>query len=417
MKYTQHEKDMLNGRYGEAPKLAMTILCKLGSIYNAKRMIKISQAHIDMTLYMVDAGVEFAEKMADLGGKFSVPTQLNPASIDLERHEKMKVSGELLEKSRRLEYAYKKMGAVPTWTCAPYQQGIIPSFGEQIAWGESNAVAFANSVIGARTERYADLTDICAAITGHVPEMGLHLEKNRKAQILIKLKDIPDKMFNNNLIYPLIGFLFGEIAGDKVAALQNMPLDISIDQLKSFGAAAASSGAVGLFHIIGVTPEALDISACFGGKKSEKTVVITAEMIKDAEKRLTQSSSLKPDLIILGCPHYSINELKSISRMMGNRKVSTTVNFWVFTSRNTYKEIERIGIRDKLDSAGVQIFTDGCPLQYPKENWSFSCAMSDSGKFSNYCFSQTGLEVIPASTESCVESAIEGTIRRIKSWN
>lgn len=417
MNYTQHEKDMLKGRHGEASKLAMVILGELGSIYRAKRMIKISQAHIDMTLYMVDAGVEFAEKMADLGGKFSVPTQLNPASIDLERHEQMRVPAELLEKSRRLEQAYEKMGAIPTWTCAPYQQGLVPSFGEQIAWGESNAVAFANSVLGARTERYADLTDICAAITGCVPEMGLHLEENRKARILIRLEGISKKMFENTLIYPLLGFLFGEIAGDKIAAIQNMPLDISMDQLKSFGAAAASSGAVGLFHVLGVTPEALDISTCFAGKTPEKKVVITLDMIKDAEKRLTQATNLDPDLIILGCPHYSVNEFKHIFNLMENRKVNKSICFWIFTSRKTHKEIQRSGILDRLTSVGIQVFTDGCPLQYPKENWNFSCAMSDSGKFANYCFSQTHLEVIPASTESCVETAVSGSVRKIESWS
>ena len=413
MDYTQHEKEMLNGLHGEASKLAMTILSELGSIYNAKRMIKISQAHIDMTLYMVDAGVEFAEKMAALGGKFSVPTQLNPASIDLERHEQMRVPAELLEKSRRLERAYEQMGAVPTWTCAPYQQGMIPSFGEQIAWGESNAIAFANSVIGARTERYADLTDVCAAITGCVPEMGLHLKKNRKAQILIRLEGISQKMFENSLVYPLIGFLLGEIAGSKIAAIQNMPPDMSTDQLKSFSAAAASSGAVGLFHIIGVTPEAPDISTCFQGEKPAQVVSITPEMIRDAENRLTQRSNLDPDLIMLGCPHYSIEEFKRLSGMLGSRKIHTSVTFWIFTSRKTYGQIHQTGILGTLNSAGIQVFTDGCPLQYPKENWNFSCAMSDSGKFANYCFSQTGLEVIPASTESCVESAVTGKIRKM----
>jgi predicted aconitase len=417
MEYTQHEKDMLKGSHGEAARLAMVILSELGSIYRAKRMIKISQAHIDMTLYMVDAGVEFAEKMAALGGKFSVPTQLNPASIDLERHEQMRVPAELLEKSKRLEKAYLEMGAIPTWTCAPYQQGMVPCFGEQIAWGESNAVAFANSVLGARTERYADLTDICAAITGCVPEMGLHLEENRKAKILIKLEGISQKMFDNSLIYPLIGFLFGEIANDKIAAIQNMPLDISTDQLKSFSAAAASSGAVGLFHILGVTPEALNIAACFNCEKPEKEVIITPFMIKDAEKRLTQTTSLDPDLIILGCPHYSLNEFKNISKLMGNRKVNTSVCFWIFTSRKTHREINEIGILDNLNSSGIQVFTDGCPLQYPKENWDFSFAMSDSVKFANYCFSQTSLEVIPASTKSCVESAISGKTRKIESWS
>jgi len=417
MNYTQHEKEMLTGHHGEAATLAMTILSELGSIYNAKRMIKISQVHIDMTLYMVDAGVEFVERMADFGATFSVPTQLNPASIDLERHEQMRVPKELLEKSRRLEQAYLQMGAVPTWTCAPYQQGLIPSFGEQIAWGESNAIAFANSVIGARTERYADLTDVCAAITGCVPEMGLHMEKNRKAQILIKLEGVSQKMFDNSLTYPLIGFLLGEIAGSNIAAIQNMPLDMSIDQLKSFSAAAASSGAVGLFHVIGVTPEAKDIATCFQGENPEKVVIITPEMIRDAENRLTQSSTLNPDLIILGCPHYSINEFKNLSRMLGHRKVDKSLCFWIFTSRKTYQAINKIGILDTLNSAGIQVFTDGCPLQYPKKNWNFSCAMSDSGKFANYCFSQTGHEVIPASTESCVETAISGKIRKIEPWN
>jgi len=417
MHYTQHEKEMLRGHHGKASKLAMTILSELGRIYKAKRMIKISQAHIDMTLYMVDAGVEFAEKMADFGGKFSVPTQLNPASIDLERHEQMRVPTELLEKSRRIEQAYLKMGAFPTWTCAPYQQGMIPSFGEQIAWGESNAIAFANSVIGARTERYADLTDVCAAITGCVPEMGLHLEENRKARILIKLEGFSQKMFDNSLMYPLIGFLFGEIAGGTIAAIQNMPLEISADQLKSFSAAAASSGAVGLFHVIGVTPEGLDIAMCFKHEKPEKIIIITPDMVKDAEKRLTQTTGLNPELIMLGCPHYSFEEFKNLSTLLGNRKINKSIRFWVFTSRKTYQKIKRAGVLDSLNAAGIQVFTDGCPLQYPQENWNFSCAMSDSGKFANYCFSQTGLEVIPASTESCVETAISGRIRKIESWS
>ncbi len=175
----------------------------------------------------------------------------------------MRVPEELLEKSRRLENAYLKMGAIPTWTCAPYQQGLIPSFGEQIAWGESNAIAFVNSVIGARTERYADLTDVCAAITGSVPEMGLHLNENRKAETLFSIQDFPAHAFNDPRLFPLLGFVFGELAGDRVSAVEGIPQKVSMDKLKTFSAAAASSGAVGLFHIIGVTPEAPDIKTCF----------------------------------------------------------------------------------------------------------------------------------------------------------
>ena len=240
MHLNEAEKRMLAGKNGKACELAMNILSDLGDLYGAERMIAVSQVHIDMTLYMVDAGVEFAERMADLRGEFAVPAQLNPTSIDLIHHEKMRVPRDLLENSRRLESAFLKVGAIPTWTCAPYQQGLIPSFGDQVAWGESNAVAFVNSVIGARTERYADLTDVCAAITGRVPELGLHITENRKPEILLAVKDFPVHVFNDSRIYSFLGFIFGEIAGDRVAAIEGIPKQTTMDNLKSFSAALNS---------------------------------------------------------------------------------------------------------------------------------------------------------------------------------
>ena len=410
------EKRMLAGQNGEACELAMNILSELGDLYGAKKMIPVSQVHIDMTLYMVDAGVEFAEKMAELGGKFAVPTQLNPASIDLIRHEKMRVPDDLLENSRRLEDAFLKMGALPTWTCAPYEQGLIPSFGEQVAWGESNAVAFVNSVIGARTERYADLTDVCIAITGIVPELGLHMTQNRKAEILLVVEDFPAQVFNESRIYPLLGFLFGEITGDRVAAIKGIPQQITMNNLKSFSAAAASSGAVGLFHIIGVTPEAPDIKTCFGAKKPKDTIVITREMIESAESRLNQGSCSRPDLITLGCPHYSVEEFMALERYLDSRKITDGIEFWVFTSRKTYESIKKTNLLGKLERSGVKVFTDGCALQYPKMSWNFTCAMSDSAKYANYCFSQTGLNVIFSGTRDCVETAISGKLKIEPIW-
>lgn len=410
------EKHMLAGKKGKACELAMNILCDLGELYGAQKMIAVSQVHIDMTLYMVDAGVAFAEKMADLGGSFAVPAQLNPASIDLIRHEKMRVPKDLLENSRRLENAYLKMGAIPTWTCAPYQQGLIPSFGEQIAWGESNAVAFANSVIGARTERYADLTDVCAALTGRVPELGLHLTQNRKAEILLVMEDVPSHAFNDSRIYPLLGFIFGEMAGDRVAALEGIPKPVSMDNLKSFSAAAASSGAVGMFHILGVTPEAPDIKTCFRHGKPKDTLVITRDMIDAAESRLNQGTGSIPDLISLGCPHYSVEEFQHLEKFLGSRKIKSAIELWVFTNRKTHEIIEKKGLLGKIEQSGVKIFTDGCALQYPKESWDFTCAMSDSVKYANYCFSQTGLNVIFSGTCDCVETAVSGELKRAPIW-
>jgi len=416
MHLNETEKRMLAGKNGKACELAMNILSDLGDLYGAERMIAVSQVHIDMTLYMVDAGVEFAERMADWGGEFAVPTQLNPASIDLIRHEKMRVPKDLLENSRRLESAFLKMGAVPTWTCAPYQQGLVPSFGEQVAWGESNAVAFVNSVIGARTERYADLTDVCAAITGIVPELGLHLTENRKAEILLVIEDFPVQAFNDSRIYPLLGFIFGEIAGDRVAAIQGIPGQVTVDNLKSFSAAAASSGAVGLFHVIGVTPEAPDIETCFRSGKPKDTVVITPAMIVSAESRLIQGTCSVPDLITLGCPHYSVEEFKTLEEYLDSRKIKSGIEFWVFTSRKTYESIKKNNLRGQIERSGVKIFTDGCALQYPKKSWDFTCAMSDSAKYANYCFSQTGLNVLFSGTRDCVETAISGELRINPIW-
>ena len=416
MHLNEDEKRMLAGENGEACELAMNILSDLGDLYGAERMIAVTQVHIDMTLYMVDAGVEFAEKMAALGGKFAVPAQLNPAAIDLIRHEKMRVPKNLLENSRRLERAFLKMGAVPTWTCTPYQQGLIPSFGEQVAWGESNAVAFVNSVIGARTERYADLTDVCAAITGVVPELGLHLTENRKAELLLQIRDFPDRAFYDPRIYPLLGFVFGEIAGDRVAAVDGIPRQVTVDNLKAFSAAAASSGAVGLFHIIGVTPEAPDIKTCFTNGKPKDTVAVTPDMIESAESRLNQGTCTMPDLITLGCPHYSVEEFKTLEKYLGARKIKSGIEFWVFTSRKTYALIKNENLLGRIERSGVKVFTDGCALQYPKKSWDFTCALSDSAKYANYCFSQTGLNVLFAGTRDCVETAIAGKLKTKPIW-
>jgi len=416
MHLTPSEQQMLSGEHGEATKLAMNILCDLGELYEAPRFIPITQAHIDMTLYMVDAGVEFAEKMAELGGQFAVPTQLNPASIDLVRHKELRVPESLLEKNRKLEKAYLKMGAIPSWTCAPYQQGLIPEFGEQVAWGESNAIAFVNSVIGARSERYADLTDICAAIAGRVPELGLHINKNRKAEVLIVVKGLPPAAFNDARIFPLLGFLFGETAGDRIAALQGVPTTISVDNLKAFSAATASAGAVGIFHILGITPEAPDIQSCFKNGRPTETLFITKDMIDDALSRLNQDGAQQPDLITLGCPHYSEQEFKTLAEALNRRKIKDGIEFWVFTSRNVRTKIETSGLLKIIEQSGIKVFSDGCALQYPVSEWNFKRSMTDSVKHANYCFSQTGLKVLYSTVQDCVETAVTGELHMEALW-
>jgi len=385
---------------------------ELGELFGAEEMMDIAQVHIDSSIYLVDAGLEFAERVADLGGRVAVPTSLNISAIDLERWEAYRVPPELLDKCRRMERAYLKMGVTPTWTCAPYQQGMIPRFGEQIAWGESNAIAFANSVIGARTNRYGDLMDICASLLGKVPKFGLHLPENRKADVLIHLDGLSEAMFEDDAIYPLLGFLVGEMAGDRVVTVEGIPQDVKVDNLKGFSAAAASSGAVGLFHIVGVTPEAQTLEMCLRGRRPKEVLEITPKMIQDAEERLSIAKGNKADLVAIGCPHLSFIELAELVRLTKGKKINTSVTFWAFTSRTIYGWIKNCGILKDLTDSGVMVFTDGCPLAYPHENWDFTVIMTNSGKLANYCYSQTGLEVVFGSLEDCVNTAVQGRIHR-----
>lgn len=412
MRLTDEEKSILDGKRGEASRIALSVLVDLGALFGAEELMRVSQVHIDATLYMVDAGLEFAEKMVGWGGKVAVPTSLNPSAIDLQRWEAYRVPAEILSKHKRLEAAYLNMRATPTWTCAPYQHGIIPRFGEQIAWGESNAIAFANSIIGARTNRYADLMDICAAIIGKVPKFGLHLTENRKAGMLIQLKDITSTMFANDAIYPLLGYLLGEMAGDQIAAITGIPKNVKIDSLKGFCAAAASSGAVGLFHMVGVTPEAQTLEMCLNGSRPQTVLEITPQAIRETEEKLRTVKNDGVDLVVTGCPHYSTAEFARLVQLVKGKKVHSSVVFWVFTNRTVYAWIKNNGILSDLIAGGVMVFTDGCPLQYPRESWQFNAAMTDSAKFANYCFSQRGLDAVYGSIEDCVATAIQGKIRR-----
>jgi len=322
MHLSNEEKAILEGKQGEARQLALAIIVELGELFGAEELMAVSQVHIDTTVYMVDSGVEFAEKCAALGGRFAVPTSLNASAIGHLRWKQYRVPPELLVKCRRLENAYVAMGASPTWTCAPYQQGMIPRFGQQIAWGQSN------SIIGARTNRYGDLMDICAGIVGRVPRLGLHLDENRKSELVVSLESFSRDALAADALYPLVGFLLSELVGDRGAALKGVPADVKIDALKGLSAAAASSGAVGLFHVAGVTPDAQNLQMCLKGKKPRAKFVITPKMVQAAEERLWTARIDTVDMVAVGCPHFSFEEFIELARLMEGRRVHDAVAFW-----------------------------------------------------------------------------------------
>src|SRR5882762_10368278 len=268
---SDRDQAMLDGGHGPAAQLAMSILVRMADVYGASALMDVSQAHIDSTIYLGDATLEFAERLAALGARVAVPTSLNVSGVDECGWKDWAVPSDWAAKAARQMLAYEKMGTVPMWTCAPYQTHMRPAFGQQIAWGESNAIAFANSVIGARTERYPDLLDICCAITGRVPAVGLHVTENRAGQMLLRLVDVPLALQQDDQFFAVLGHLVGKLAGDQIPVIEGMVVSPAEDHLKAFSAAVASSGRVALFHIVGITPEAPTLDAAFQRRAPEHT--------------------------------------------------------------------------------------------------------------------------------------------------
>src|SRR6187431_561547 len=237
LKLTDGDQAMLNGDRGPAAQLAMSILVRMAGVYGADTLMDISQAHIDSTLYLGDATLEFAERLASLGARVAVPTTLNVSGVDECGWKDWAVSPDWAAKAARQMLAYERMGASPTWTCAPYQTKMRPSFGQQVAWGESNAIAFANSVIGARTERYPDLLDVCCAITGRVPAVGLHLTEQRAGQLLLQLDAVSPALQQDDQFFAVLGHLVGKLSEDLIPVIDGVIETPPEDQLKAFAAA------------------------------------------------------------------------------------------------------------------------------------------------------------------------------------
>src|SRR5580692_8981118 len=274
MKLTQSDEGVLAGAAGQGAALAMRIVVGAARALGAETLIDIRSAHIDGCLYHGDSGTLFAEKLLSAGAKVSVPTTLNVGALDLLHGRGTRLTPFAHEMARRMMSAYIAMGCQPTWTCAPYQAGHRPAVGQDVAWGESNAVAFCNSVLGARTNRYGDFLDICAAVTGRAPRTGLHLPDQRVATILIDATQLPRAFAEQDIAYPIIGTWLGREVGSSVAAFAGLGHPTE-DQLKALGAAAASSGSVGLFHVIGVTPEAATQEMAFGNQAPQKIISLT----------------------------------------------------------------------------------------------------------------------------------------------
>ena len=313
---SSEESAFLAGGSGAAVQLAMRIVVRMGEILGAGELVEITSSHIDGCLYHGDGGVEFAERLVELGGTVTVPATLNVGALDLLNPARVRSHGHRREMALRQMRAYQALGCAPTWTCAPYQAGHRPAMGEHVAWGESNAVCFANSVLGARTNRYGDFMDICCAIAGRAPRTGLHLGERRRATVVIDTSRIDAELRRRDVFYPVLGTWLGATVDDRVAVVTGLPGTVTEDQLKAMGAAAASSGAVGLFHVEGVTPEAPDLPTALGGLDPDTVIAPTPDALRATRDTLSTAGTGRIDAVAVGSPHFSLAEFARLEALL-----------------------------------------------------------------------------------------------------
>ena len=372
MELTQEQTKMLDGEYGETVARQMQLLATLGKIYKAKRMIPIGSAQIAGVSYksVGEPGLEFLEDIAAAGAKVKVLTSINPCGIDLEDWEKIGFPKDFAEKQKRIIEAFRRMGIMISVTCTPYFAGNLPRFSEHIAWSESSAVSFANSVIGARTNREGGPSALAAAICGVTPEYGFHLDDHRRPTVVVRVS----AKLEANADFGALGYITGKKIQNKVPYFTGIT-SATTDNLKALGAAMAASGAVALYHVEGITPEA-------GQMKIAGLDVVEIAESDIAGTYATLNTGTDPDIIMIGCPHASLREIIEIAGKVQGRKLRKQL--WICTSRSIKDTAARMGLNDVIEAAGGRLVADTCMVVSPIEQMGIKSVAVDSGKAANY---------------------------------
>jgi len=403
---------MLDGTMGRATQIAMRILTTMAEVYGAVELLDITSAHIDGVLYHGISGLEFVQKLVDAEGQVVVPTTLNVGALDLMHPEMFQGTAQVADWARQTMLGYEKLGCQPIYTCTPYQTTARPAFGEQIAWAESNAIVFANSVLGARTQRYGDFIDICCALTGRAPAAGLHLSENRGGQVLFRLTDIPQQLLSEDVLFPVLGYLIGAQTQNLIPVIDGLLPDATEDQLKALGAATASSGAVGLFHAIGITPEAATFDDAFQGGEPQKIIDVDMDDLRRVRDRLATTSDGEINAVALGSPHFSLPEFEQLIPLVEAHPPKSGIEFIVCTNRIVLAALQQRGWLQKLRGLGVTIIVDTCVVVTPIMRVKQGTLMTNSGKFAHYAPGNIGLSTVYGSLQECVRSAELGRVWR-----
>jgi hypothetical protein len=397
MELTQAAEQMLAGHHGRALRKAMEILVALGEIYGAKRMVPVNSVQIAGVSYdnLGEAGLRFLEEMAEGGGKARVLTTLNPAGMDVENWSALGIEEEFARQQLRVLEAFARMGVIATCTCTPYLAGNLPHFGEHIAWAESSAVCYANSVIGARTNREGGPSALAAALTGFTPAYGFHLSEKRVPDLRVEIK----AQLQGTHEFGVLGKALGErmqASGCSVPHISGVER-ASLEELKSFCASLATYGGAALFHMQGVTPEAGLFSP------PGETIRITQDELEAAYLSLSDAEPGELDFISLGCPHLSIQEIARLAELLEGRQVKR--EFWLTTARSTRQIADRMGYTGLIEASGAKFAVDTCCVVAPIKG-RFNSMATDSAKACYYAVAKNGFKTRFMSFDEAVEAAL-----------
>ena len=400
MKLSSEEQNILSGKQGEGSALAMKILVGIGDAFDATRMVPISRAHV--ALSNQDADLWFAEKLSSTGGRCVIPPTVNPGfCIDFFTSHNM-VSHEDAQLMERTTCAYKALGARLNFSCTPYLFDNIPRQGEVIAFSESSATPFVNSVWGAWTNRESAQSALCAAVVGKVPEYGLLLAANRRATARVNVK----ADLSNDFAYQQLGWAIPQKIGCRIPVLEAVPADVSMEGLMNLGAQLNTAGAVPMYHITGVTPEAPALEAALQGRTPEIVVEITQQDLDDQIDKFSAEPG-PIDFVMFGCPHHTIRQVQEVADMVEGRTLKTEL--WILTSSYTLEMARRMGLLDTICKAGGNIIADTCPDQPCWRHLKGKKGATDSPKCAYYP-KRRGLQFVVRDLKTCVRAALKGSI-------
>lgn len=387
MKLTREELEMLDGKYGDAARKALELLIALGECYGAEQMVPVTSAHL-VAANPVNAGsggIHFIKEMAETGGKFVVPTTTNPASLEPWAWREMGFSEELHREQVALSEVLARMGGFICNTCTPYLIGHAPRMRQHVAWGESSAILFANAVLGSRTNREGGPTALAAGITGRTPAYGYHMDENRYGT----LKIIVNADLRGDSDYATLGYFVGRIAQDRVPILTGIPPSISLHELKCLGAALSVSGSVAHYHVVGVTPEAPSEQIASGSKRigSSDTFEFGLAELKETEESISKVGPEEAELVVLGCPHASIEQVKKYAEILYGRRLRNKVEIWLLVPHAIKQYAADTGYANIIEGAGVKLVSNTCPAAMPRDFFKrqgYKAVATDSPKMAYY---------------------------------